>query len=82
MNRNRVSNKSVRLKKYKSNVVFKDELNDSLHDLHKRIRDISFEQEKLNEKLNYDKEHEYIQKGTRRLENELDESVCFASFLK
>lgn len=30
---------------------FKDDLNESIHDLHKRVRDISFEQEKISDRL-------------------------------
>ena len=39
----------------RANVLFKDDLNESIHDLHKKVRDISFEQEKIVDKLNSEK---------------------------
>jgi hypothetical protein len=36
----------------------RDDLNESLHELHKRVRDISFEQEKLAEELKMQRERE------------------------
>jgi hypothetical protein len=42
-------------RKCRGNVLFKDDLNESLHDLHKKVRDISFEQEKLADQFNTEK---------------------------
>ena len=41
----------------RTNVLFKDDLNESLHDLHKKVRDISFEQEKMSDKLDCEKRY-------------------------
>ena len=59
---NRPSKNSMRTKTRKcgrANVLFKDDLNESIHDLHKKVRDISFEQEKMADKLNSEKRYSF-----------------------
>ena len=53
-----------------SGVMFKEDLNESIHDLHKKVRDISFEQEKMSDKLNSDKR--YCLNETSKKTEELD----------
>jgi hypothetical protein len=78
---NRPSKNSMRTKTRKcvrTNVLFKDDLNESLHDLHKKVRDISFEQEKMSDKL--DCEKRYCFSETKK-NDEIDSDVKASEFL-
>ena len=63
----------------RSNVLFKEDLNESLHDLHKKVRDISFEQEKMSDKLNCEKRYCYSENTSKKCD-ELDSDVSFQIF--
>jgi hypothetical protein len=66
-------------RKCRGNVLFKDDLNESLHDLHKKVRDISFEQEKLADQFNTEKEfcmkNIFSNSDNKLNRNDLDSSV-------
>lgn len=45
-------NRGRAAKRGNHNVVFRDDLNESLHELHQQVRDLSFDHEKLSAEVN------------------------------
>ena len=64
-----------------ANVLFKSDLNESIHDLHKKVRVISFEQEKIVDKLNSEKRfhNNFIE---IKKNDEIDSDVSFFCILR